>query len=217
MKVVFITGGTSGIGFAIGEAFEIRGYRVYVCGRREGFERFNYLRADVSKYEEIKGIVEYIVGKEGGIDVLVVNAGIGRVGYVEEFPIEEWEEVINTNLNGAFYTVKAALPYIREGGNIIFIGSVASKEAFAGWSAYCASKFGLLGFARSLADELRGKIKVSFVMPGAVDTDIWNSVGYKPPKEAMLKPEDVARVVLEIVENPGWIREIEILPKGGIL
>ena len=209
MKVCVITGASSGIGYATAKLFSERGYRVY------GISRRSELRADVRNYEEIKGAIERVVEKEGGLDILVVNAGIARVGYVEEFEISDWLEVINTNLNGAFYTVKAALPHIREGGHIIFVGSIASKRAFPGWAAYCASKWGLLGFAKSLGEELKGKIRVSTVLPGAVDTPLWEGIG--GDRSRMLKAEDVAKVILNIVESDGWIREVEILPKGGII
>lgn len=209
MKVCVITGASSGIGYATAKLFSERGYRVY------GISRRGELRADVKNYGEIKGTIERVVEKEGGLDILVVNAGIARVGYVEEFEISDWLEVLNTNLNGAFYTVKAALPHIREGGHIVFVGSIASKRAFPGWAAYCASKWGLLGFAKSLGEELKGKIKVSTVLPGAVDTPLWEGIG--GDKSRMLKAEDVAKVILNIVESDGWIREVEILPKGGII
>jgi NAD(P)-dependent dehydrogenase (short-subunit alcohol dehydrogenase family) len=209
LKVCVITGASSGIGYATAKLFSERGYRVY------GISRRSELRADVKNYGEIKGAIERVVEKEGGLDILVVNAGIARVGYVEEFEISDWLEVLNTNLNGAFYTVKAALPHIREGGHIVFVGSIASKRAFPGWSAYCASKWGLLGFAKSLGEELKGRIKVSTVLPGAVDTPLWEGIG--GDRSRMLKAEDVAKVILNIVESDGWIREVEILPKGGII
>jgi NAD(P)-dependent dehydrogenase (short-subunit alcohol dehydrogenase family) len=209
LKVCVITGASSGIGYATAKLFSERGYRVY------GISRRSELRADVRNYEEIKGAIERVVEKEGGLDILVVNAGIARVGYVEEFEISDWLEVLNTNLNGAFYTVKAALPHIREGGHIIFVGSIASKRAFPGWAAYCASKWGLLGFAKSLGEELKGRIRVSTVLPGAVDTPLWEGIG--GDRSRMLKAEDVAKVILNIVESDGWIREVEILPKGGII
>jgi len=209
LKVCVITGASSGIGYATARLFSERGYRVY------GISRRSELRADVRNYEEIKGAIERVVEKEGGLDILVVNAGIARVGYVEEFEISDWLEVINTNLNGAFYTVKAALPHIREGGHIVFVGSIASKRAFPGWAAYCASKWGLLGFAKSLGEELKGKIRVSTVLPGAVDTPLWEGIG--GDRSRMLKAENVAKVILNIVESDGWIREVEILPEGGII
>jgi Short-chain alcohol dehydrogenase of unknown specificity len=209
LKVCVITGASSGIGYATARLFSERGYRVY------GISRRGELRADVINYGEVKGAIERVVEKEGGLDILVVNAGIARVGYVEEFDISDWLEVINTNLNGAFYTVKAALPHIREGGHIVFVGSIASKRAFPGWAAYCASKWGLLGFAKSLGEELKGRIKVSTVLPGAVDTPLWEGIG--GDRSRMLKAEDVAKVILNIVESDGWIREVEILPKGGII
>jgi len=209
LRVCVITGASSGIGYATAKLFSERGYRVY------GISRRGDLRADVKNYGEVKGAIERVVEKEGGLDILVVNAGIARVGYVEEFDISDWLEVLNTNLNGAFYTVKAALPHIREGGHIIFVGSIASKRAFPGWAAYCASKWGLLGFAKSLGEELKGKIRVSTVLPGAVDTPLWEGIG--GDRNRMLKAEDVAKVILNIVESDGWIREVEILPKGGII
>jgi len=209
LKVCVITGASSGIGYATAKLFSERGYRVY------GISRSSELRADVKNYGEIKGAIERVVEKEVGLDILVVNAGIARVGYVEEFEILDWLEVLNTNLNGAFYTVKAALPHIREGGHIVFVGSIASKRAFPGWAAYCASKWGLLGFAKSLGEELKGRIRVSTVLPGAVDTPLWEGIG--GDKSRMLKAEDVAKVILNIVESDGWIREVEILPKGGII
>jgi NAD(P)-dependent dehydrogenase (short-subunit alcohol dehydrogenase family) len=209
LKVCVITGASSGIGYAAAKLFSERGYRVY------GISRRGELGADVRNYEEIRGAIERVVEKEGGLDILLVNAGIARVGYVEEFEISDWLEVIDTNLNGAFYTVKAALPHIKEGGHIIFVGSIASKRAFPGWAAYCASKWGLLGFAKSLGEELKGRIKVSTVLSGAVDTPLWEGIG--GDRSRMLKAEDVAKVILNIVESDGWIREVEILPKGGII
>lgn len=208
-KVCVITGASSGIGAAISKLFSEKGYRVYEISRR------GKIRADVRKYEEIEGAIRRVVEKEGGLDILVVNAGIARVGYVEDFEVSDWLDVINTNLNGAFYTVKAALPYVREGGHIVFIGSIASKRAFPGWAAYCASKWGLLGFANSLGEELKGRIKVSTVLPGAVDTPLWDNISES--RERMLKAEDVAEVVLRVVESRGWIREVDILPTGGII
>ncbi len=208
-RVCVITGASSGIGYAISKLFSERGYKVY------GISRRGEIRADVRIYEEIKRAIESVVEKERGLDILVVNAGIARVGYVNNFEVSDWLDVINTNLNGAFYTVKAALPYIREGGNIVFLGSIASKRAFPGWAAYCASKWGLLGFANSLAEELKGKIRVSTVLSGAVDTPLWE--GISELRERMLRTEDVAEVVLNVVESKGWIREVEVLPKGGII
>ena len=208
-RVCVVTGSSSGIGSAIVKLLSDKGYKVY------GISRRGELRADVRNYEEIKKAIDRIAEGEGGLDILVVNAGIARVGYVEDLEISDWMDVIDTNLNGAFYTVKAALPYIREGGHIVFIGSIAGKRAFPGWAAYCASKWGLLGFANSLGEELKGKIKVSTVLPGAVDTSLWE--GIRDLREKMLRAEDVARVVLSVLESDGWIREVEILPKVGTI
>ena len=216
-KVAFITGGTRGIGYAVAKRFEKAGFEVFITGRRERFPEFNYIRADVRDYDAISRAVEEVVRRTGGIDVLVANAGVAYVGRVESTPLERWKELVDTNLTGVFYTVKAALPYVREGGHIFVLGSIASVRAFPGWAAYCATKFGVYGFAQALGEELKGRIKVSIVMPGAVDTDLWNGLSYVPPRERMMKAEDVAEAIFSAYENGAWIRDLLILPPDGII
>ncbi|NPA80118.1 MAG: SDR family NAD(P)-dependent oxidoreductase [Thermotogae bacterium] len=216
-KVAFITGGTRGIGYAVAKAFARRGFEVFITGRRDSFGEFKYIRADVRKYEEVERAVARAVEEAGGIDVLVAGAGVAYVARVERTPLERWRELVDTNLTGVFHTVRAALPHIRDGGHIFILGSIASVRAFPGWAAYCATKFGVYGFAQALGEELKGRIKVSTVMPGAVDTDLWNGLAYVPDRSKMMKPEDVAKSIVDAYENPAWVRDILILPPWGII
>ncbi len=216
-RVALVTGGTRGIGYAVAKRFREAGFEVFVTGRRESFGEFNYIRADVRNYEEMRGAVEEVVRRADGIDVLVANAGIAYVGRVEDTPVEVWKRLVDTNLSGVFYTVKAALPYVRDGGHIFILGSIASVRAFPGWAAYCATKFGVYGFAQALGEELKGRVKVTTVMPGAVDTDLWQGLAYVPPRERMMRAEDVAEVIFNAYENGAWVRDLLVLPPDGIV
>ena len=215
-RVAFITGGTSGIGLAVADRFEREGFRVYVTGRRERFERFEYFRVDVRDEEGMARVLGEVGEREGKIDVLVANAGFAYVATVEDTPLEVWRELVDVNLTGVFITVKHALPLLGEGGHVFVMGSIASRQGFPGWSAYCATKFGVYGFALSLAEELKGRVKVTVVMPGAVDTPLWRGLAYVPKKK-MLAPRDVADAIWDAYKNPGWMREILILPPEGVI
>ncbi len=217
MRSVFITGGTKGIGYAVARRFAREGFEVFITGRRESFPEFNYIRADVRDYDQMVRAVETVVERTGAIDVLVANAGIAYVARVEDTPPEKWRELLDVNLTGVFNTVRASLPHIREGGHIFVLGSIASVRAFPGWAAYCATKFGVYGFAQALGEELKGRIKVTTVMPGAVDTDLWEGLAYVPKREKMMKPEDVAEAIFNAYRNPAWVRDLLILPSEGIV
>ena len=130
-----------------------------------------------------------------GVDILINNAGIGSHSFVEQMPVEEWNATIETNLSGVFYCCHEALPLMkaRGGGYIINIGSLAGKQAFAGGAAYCASKFGLIGFSEALMQEVRyDHIRVSYVMPGSVNTSFGRS-GQQDPSDYL---ETVCRRML---------------------
>lgn len=139
----------------------------------------------------------------GGVDILINNAGIGSRSYVESMPVEEWDSTIQTNLSGVFYCCHAALPLIKQrgGGYVINIGSLAGKNAFAGRAAYCASKFALIGFTEALMQEIRySHIRVSYVMPGSVNTSFGRGGEQDPGTSWKLAPEDVATVVMNLIE-----------------
>lgn len=216
-KNAIVTGGTRGIGVAITRALLERGSGVFVCARKEaeieklitafGQEyggRIQGVAADVGDYEQVRTMVMSAAKVFSGIDILINNAGIGSHGFVEQLSVKEWDATINTNLSGLFYCCHEVLPLMkaRGGGYIINIGSLAGKQAFAGGAAYCASKFGLIGFSEALMQEVRyDHIRVSYVMPGSVNTSFGRSGEPDPSATWKLSPEDVAEVVVNLLES----------------
>lgn len=212
-RVAIVTGGSRGIGWAIAEALVGRGYRVAISGRNpEVLERAAgelggevlAVTCDVRDPASCQRLVDETVGAFGRLDVLVNNAGIGIFKPVADLRIDEWRQVIETNLSGVFYCIHAALPHLRRagGGWIINIGSLAGKNAFPGGAAYNASKFGLVGFTEALMQEVRyDGIRVSSIMPGSVATEFSGPSG-SGAADWKIQPEDIAGLVLDLLDTP---------------
>ena len=208
--VAVVTGGTKGIGRAIGEAILDQGGRVVVGARTaEDVERVSEtlgdnahgVVCDVRSAEDCRAIIESAVDTFGGLDVLVNNAGIGIFKSVEEMSVEEWDRLQGTNVDSLFYCSSAAIPHLksRGGGWIINIGSLAGKNAFPGGAAYNTSKFGLIGFSEALMQEVRHDgIRVSYVMPGSVATPGFGS----GEGDWKIQPEDIGKIVLDLLATP---------------
>ncbi len=215
-KSAVVTGATRGIGLAIARALLERGGRVLICARgrtdveqtvaslrSEHGDRVHGTACDVRSYGDVRSLFSNIRQTLGTLDILVNNAGIGSHSYVEHMPVEEWNATIETNLSGVFYCCHEALPLMKGngGGYIINIGSLAGKHSSPGSAAYCASKFALVGFSEALMQEVRyDHIRVSHVMPGSVNTSFGRSGGQDPSKTWKLLPEDVAAVVINLLE-----------------
>ena len=212
-----VTGGSRGIGLAIARALLDRGASVMITGTSEkhladasrglqsaarGGSVIAHV-ADVRKYDEVDGMFNEAASRFGGIDVLVNNAGVGVFTRVSEMSVEQWHDVIETNLTGVFYCCHAALPHLRKrgGGWIINISSLAGTNPFPEGAAYCASKAGLNAFSESLMQEVRHDgIRVAYVMPGSVSTAF---SGQQPSgQDWKLAPEDVAEVVSDLLAHP---------------
>jgi NAD(P)-dependent dehydrogenase (short-subunit alcohol dehydrogenase family) len=171
---------------------------------------------DVSDLRSVEGAVAEVEKIHHRLDILVNNAGVGSFsGPLHEMTPEDWEKVLNTNLRGVFYTIRAFAPMmIREGGgHIVNISSLAGKNPLPNGAAYAASKWGLNGLSYAVAEELRAKnIRVSVVCPGSVDT----SEGWHHGKNSnkMLKPDDIAHVVgmLATQAPQSFISEVLIRP-----
>ena len=216
-KSAIVTGGSRGIGFAIARALLERGASVTITGTKEtrlaaaSHELESSVRggavmaqdADVRTYQDVERAVNAAASRFGGIDILVNNAGVGVFTPVADMSVEQWHDVIETNLTGVFYCCHAALPHLRKrgGGWIINISSLAAKNAFPDAAAYCASKSGLNAFSESLMQEVRHEgIRVACVMPGSVNTGF---SGQLPRGEDWkLAPEDVAEVVTDLLAHP---------------
>ena len=183
-RIAVVTGGSRGIGAAVAKALLEHGASVVICGRSEDALKriLDELRplgrvegrvCDVGRYPEVAELFGFVEETFGRLDFLINNAGVGRFAPVDEIDPATWDEVIATNLSGAFYCCHEAIPIMKKtgGGFIINIGSLAGKHAFAGGAAYNASKFGLNGFSEAMMLDVRhDKIHVSTIMPGSVDT-----------------------------------------------
>lgn len=215
-KSAIVTGATRGIGLAVARALLERGARVLICARTEAdveqtvlalrrdFEhRVHGAVCDVRSFVQVRLLFVRATELLSGVDLLINNAGIGSRSFVKNMSVEEWDSTIQTNLSGVFYCSHEALPIMKErgGGYIINIGSLAGKNAFAGGAAYCASKFALIGFSEALMQEVRyDHIRVSYVMPGSVNTTFGLSGVQDPATSWKLAPEDVAAAVLSLIE-----------------
>ncbi len=227
-KTALVTGGSKGIGLAIAEALIAKGYNVVITARNESevLEAAHNLnafapgravgiQADARDYAAQEAAVSKAVSSFGGLDVLVANAGVGVFKPVQDLTLEDWNAVIDTNLTGVFYSVKASIPELeKRKGYVLTISSLAGKNPFEFGAAYNASKFGLNGFSEAIMLDLRKLgIKVSYIMPGSVAT-YFN--GHTPDEKDAWKiqPEDIAALVLDLLEmNPRTLPScVEVRP-----
>jgi NAD(P)-dependent dehydrogenase (short-subunit alcohol dehydrogenase family) len=229
-RSAIVTGATRGIGLAIARALLQSEARVFVCARntidvQETVARLRETHAqhvwgaacDVRDPEQVRVMFAEAVRVLGSPDVLINNAGVGSHSYVESMSLEEWQSTLETNLSGVFYCCHEAIPLMKRagGGYIVNIGSLAGTNTFPGAAAYCASKFGLIGFSEALMQEVRyDHIRVSYVMPGSVNTGFGRAGVQDPATSWKLAPEDVAEVVISLLEmNPRALSSrVEIRP-----
>lgn len=220
MQTALITGGTRGIGFGIAKALLAAGYRVMITGRTDqavalavraldpspaASPRVLGRAADVRNRAAVDEAIAETVARFGALTVLVNNAGVGAFTEVASMTDEAWSAVIDTNLTGAFYCSRAAIPALKKagGGWIINIASLAGRNYFPSGAAYCASKAGLVAFSEALMQEVRfDGIRVTCVMPGSVGTDFDGPSGEHAAAPWKLTPEDVAEVVVDLLRHP---------------
>jgi NAD(P)-dependent dehydrogenase (short-subunit alcohol dehydrogenase family) len=219
-RVSVVTGGTRGIGLAIAGALLQQGDAVAVTGTspqtvkraadrlRElagGDDRIMAVTCDVRDHAAVERTIDEIATRFGGLEVLINNAGVGVGRPIAEMPYDEWDRIIGTNLSGVFHCCKAAIPHLRRrnGGWIISISSLSSKNPFAGGAAYAASKAALNALSEALMQELRPEnIRVSYVLPGSVATE-FSGRGSHAGTDWRLQPDDVAQVVVDLLAYPG--------------
>ncbi|QQQ28569.1 SDR family oxidoreductase [Chryseobacterium indoltheticum] len=215
-KVAYITGGTKGVGYGIAKILLENGVSVAFTGRRkEDVEKVENelqqysanvlgLISDVKNLDDESNAVKNIIEKFGRLDFVIANAGLGIFKPVDELSSEEWNDMIETNLTGVFYTLKASVEELKKTeGYYITISSLAGANFFENGAGYNASKFGVVGFTQAAMIDLRKyNIKSTVIMPGSVAT---NFNGNTPSEKDAWKiqPEDMGSLVLDILKmNP---------------
>jgi 3-oxoacyl-[acyl-carrier protein] reductase len=227
-QVAVITGGGRGIGAAIAKELSGMGATAVLCGRThaalesvartitEAGGKTEVVSCDVTSLASVEAAAGRVETSFGRIDILVNNAGIrGLGGPLHQLPPDAWEQILNTNLRGVYYAVRAfaAMMIRARSGHIINISSLAGKNALPNGAAYAASKWGLNGLSYSLAEELRGyNIRVAVICPGSTNTELSPHAGRDPGK--MLQPEDVAHAVAMLVTQSAqsFVSEILLRP-----
>jgi NAD(P)-dependent dehydrogenase (short-subunit alcohol dehydrogenase family) len=240
-KTALITGGNAGIGLATARLFVAEGAKVAITGRnaetlaaakRELGDNVLTFVADVLDDAALVRASSDTAAAFGPIHAVFANAGIAGRTIIGDTPRATFEQVIATNLTGPFLTLQTALPYLADGASLILNGSVIASLGNAGQAAYAASKAGVRALSRSLAADLAPRgIRVNVVVPGATDTDIWNSAAPTPEARAqlekalggsnplgrMLKPEEIARAALFLAsDDSSGVNAAEIVVDLGL-
>ena len=240
-KVAVITGGNSGIGLATAKEFSEQGAHVVISGRdrrtldeaaREIGGDVLAVRADASSLAEIDELFAAVKEKFGKVDVLFVNAGVGKFAPVEAVTEELFDGIMDVNFKGAYFTIQKALPLLNDNASIILNTSVNAHIGMPNSSVYAASKAALITLARTLSAELVGRgIRVNAVSPGPINTPIFGRLGLQPeelrettkhiqeqvPMKRFGRPEEIAKTVLFLASSDSsFLLGTEIIADGGM-
>ena len=241
-KVAIVTGGNSGIGLATAKEFAREGARVVITGRdAHTLEEARHeiggealaLRSDSSSLADIDELFAVVKQKFGRVDVLFVNAGVGKFVPLEETGEELFDQIMDINFKGAYFTVQKALPLLGDGASVILNTSVVAHIGFPNSSVYSASKAALLSLTRTLSAELVARgIRVNAVSPGPIETPIFGKMGLPPesvgetmkgfreqvPLKRFGRPEEIAKAVLFLAsEDSSFLVGTEIVADGGVV
>ncbi len=233
-QVALVTGAGRGIGRAIAEALAREGAAVVLAARsrqqlaeaaaaiRSGGGRALAVPTDVTQDAAVEALVELAVAELGRVDILVTAAGVASFGPVAATKPADWDAMLTVNLRAVMVQCRAVLPVMlhQRRGTILNVASVAAQRPIAGAAAYSATKAGVVAWSRVLAEELRAEgVRVGVLLPGAVDTPLWDAIPSGPGRARMLRPEDVARAAVLMVPMPpgASLEELTLLPAGGIL
>ena len=232
-KTALITGASRGIGLAVARALAAEGCNLVLTGRkleslrRAGRELMRMgipvlaKACDVRDPASVKALAASIRRRFSHVEILVNNAGIAHPSLpVAKLSYDAWKAVIDTNLTGTFLVTREILPLMRRGGAIVNNLSIAATQVFPNLSAYNASKHGALGLTNTLREELRTQgIRVIALLPGATDTEIWNTLWSDAPRHKMMSPHTVARALVSALLLPekSTVEELRILPTSGAL
>ena len=217
-RVALVTGASRGIGAAVAHVLNARGVRLGLASRSGddlGIEDAVAATCDVRRPDDLESLARATAERFGGIDILVANAGVGAYGPFLELPPDQLEEMIDVNVKGTLYAVRATLPYLlkSDGADIVTLASEAGRRGLPFEAVYCASKFAQVGFTRALDHELLEQgVRCTNVCPGGVATDFAMGRGRTPEMpelKGMMSSEDVAEVVLFVLTRPRNHRILE--------
>ena len=240
-KVAVITGGNSGIGLATAQVFIQEGAKVVIVGRNQQSlneavqtlgEKATAIQADVANLADLDRLYATIKAQIGNVDVIVVNAGVAAVRPLAQVDEAHYDQIMNINVKGAYFTVQKALPVLNDGAAIVLVASVASVTGTPGLSVYSASKAALRSLARTFSAELveRG-IRVNAISPGPIETPIFGKMELPPevaeemgesilskvPMKRMGKPEEMASAILFLAcSDSSYVLGAELFADGGL-
>jgi NAD(P)-dependent dehydrogenase (short-subunit alcohol dehydrogenase family) len=215
---VIVTGGSSGLGAAVVAAVDKRGGQPVVLDRVPPPADVDHELVDLVDARAAEAAVARVVDRLGGLDAVVTAAGTDRCGRLVDVPGPDWDRVVLVNLIGTAAVVRAALPHLEATrGRVVTVASTLGLRAVSDATAYCASKFGIVGFTRALAVETAGRVGVTLLVPGGMHTAFFDGRDeqYRPAPDAQLnRPEDVAEAVLFALSQPPGceVRELLIAP-----
>jgi NAD(P)-dependent dehydrogenase (short-subunit alcohol dehydrogenase family) len=217
-RPIVVTGGASGLGAAIARLARERGHTPVVLDLREPPFAAEHVLVDLADGGAAEAAVALVAERHGGFAAVVTAAGVDACGTMADVPRAEWERVVAVNLLGTAAVVRAALPWLeRSRGRVVTVASTLGLRALSHATAYCASKFGVVGFTRALAAETAGRIGVTLLVPGGMHTAFFEGreERFKPAPDARLnRPEDVAAAALFALEQPAGceLRELVVCP-----
>ena len=233
-QVAVVTGAGRGIGRAVAVRLAREGAAVALAARSEpeldgvageitqAGGRALVVPTDVRQEAAVEALTRRALAEWGRVDVLVNAAGLATFAPVTDSKLDDWDQILAVNLRGAVLCCRAVLPAMiaQRRGTIINVGSVVTSRTLTGSAAYTASKYGLLGFSRVLAEEMRSHgVRVGVLSAGATDTPLWDAMPAAPARERMLRPDQVAEAALLMatLDPNATLEELTLLPAGGIL
>ncbi|MDX6706134.1 MAG: hypothetical protein QOK16_880 [Solirubrobacteraceae bacterium] len=220
LGTVLVTGGASGLGAAVAEAVADAGGTPVVVDLRPPADGLAHVIVDLADSAAAQAAVEQVAAEHGGLDGVVTAAGIDACGRLVDVDPAAWERVIAVNLLGTAAVVRAALPHLeRSRGRVVTVASTLGLRALSDATAYCASKFGVVGFTRALSAEMDGRVGVTLLLPGGMRTPFFDDrpEQYRPGPDARLAPpEEIAAAVVFALSRSAEVdvRELLICPPG---
>jgi NAD(P)-dependent dehydrogenase (short-subunit alcohol dehydrogenase family) len=218
LGTVVVTGGASGLGAAVAAAVRDEGGTPVVLDLKAPEDGFAFVQVDLSRPRDAEAAVGHVAEDRGGLDAVVTAAGTDACGDLGDVDADAWDRVVAVNLLGTAAVVRAALPHLeRSRGRVVTVASTLGVRALPAATAYCASKFGVVGFTRALAAESGDRVGVTLLIPGGMSTHFFDDrpEQFKPAADQHLnRPEDVARTVMFALRQPAGceLREVLVAP-----